>query len=254
MRPENHDAKQLARKRMWDLLERHHVTEPGVHGHIPDFVGADQAAERLATHPAWPSALAIKANPDRAQLPVRVRALHAGKTVYMAVPNLASPRPFYLLDPSRLPVPPEQAAIHQVAATFAPTIAIADMPPIDLVVCGSVAVTTVGARLGKGRGYSDIEVALLIEAGLIGPHTVIATTVHETQIVNGPLPETTHDFRVDVIATPIRVIDCPPSRRPPGVDWEHLTAEEIDAIPALANHPARPRDGGAEQPETTGQV
>lgn len=253
MVPKDHDAKQLARQRMWDLLEHHHITEPGVHGHIPAFVGADQAADRLATHPAWSRARAIKANPDRAQLPVRVLALRAGKTVYMAVPNLASPQPFYVLDPSRLPVPPEQAAIHRVAATFAPTVKVADMPPIDLVVCGSVAANAAGVRLDKGAGYSDIEIALLIEAGLVGPHTVIATTVHQTQIVDGLLPESSHDFRVDVIATPTHVIECPPSRRPAGVVWEHLTAEKIDAIPALANHPARQRDGDNQRPETTGQ-
>lgn len=42
--------------------------------------------------------------------------------------------------------------------------------------CGSVAVDRQGARLGKGAGHSDIEVALLKEAGLIGPWTTIATT------------------------------------------------------------------------------
>jgi 5-formyltetrahydrofolate cyclo-ligase len=47
--------------------------------------------------------------------------------------------------------------------------AVADMRPVDIVVCGSVAVNRQGARLGKGAGYSDIEVALLQEAGLIGP-------------------------------------------------------------------------------------
>jgi NAD(P)-dependent dehydrogenase (short-subunit alcohol dehydrogenase family) len=35
------------------------------------------------------------------------------------------------------------------------------MRPVNLVVCGSVAVNRRGVRLGKGAGYSDIEVALL---------------------------------------------------------------------------------------------
>lgn len=54
-----------------------------------------------------------------------------------------------------------------------------------MVVCGSVAVNRRGTRLGKGAGYSDIEVALLQEAGLIGPSTVIMTTVHPPQVVGG---------------------------------------------------------------------
>jgi 5-formyltetrahydrofolate cyclo-ligase len=43
------------------------------------------------------------------------------------------------------------------------------MQPVDLVACGSVAVDRTGARLGKGAGYSEIEVGLLNDAGLIGP-------------------------------------------------------------------------------------
>ena len=248
MHQQDPDDKQLARQGIWDLLEHQHITEPGVHGHIPAFVGADQAADQLATHPAWRRAQAIKANPDRAQLPVRVRALRAGKTVYMAVPNLASDRPFYLLDPAELPMAPEQAALHQVAATFAPTVTVADMPHIDLVVCGSVAVNTAGVRLGKGAGYSDIEIALLIEAGHISSHTVLATTVHLAQLIDGPLPETSHDFRLDVIATPAQIIECPPSNRPTGVIWDHLTQDKIDAIPTLANHPNRPPILGTDAP------
>lgn len=241
-------AKQLVRERVWDRLEQQRITERGARGHIPVFNGADAAAAQLATHAAWHEARAIKVNPDRAQLPVRSLALRAGKTVYMAVPNLASDRPFYLLDPAELPMAPDQAALHQVAATFAPTVAVADMPPIDLVVCGSVAVNTVGVRLGKGAGYSDIEIALLIESGRISAHTVLATTVHQAQVVNDPLPETIHDFRVDVIATPAQIIECPPSDRPTGVIWDHLAQDKIDAIPALANHPNRPRTPGAHAP------
>jgi 5-formyltetrahydrofolate cyclo-ligase len=42
------EAKQVLRIRMWDLLERERAVEPGVHGHIPAFTGADAAAQRLA--------------------------------------------------------------------------------------------------------------------------------------------------------------------------------------------------------------
>jgi 5-formyltetrahydrofolate cyclo-ligase len=228
------DTKQQVRERIWALLERHRAVEPGVSGHIPAFTRADTAAELLTTLPDWHSAHTIKANPDRAQLPVRALALTAGKTVYMAVPNLANTQPFYLLDPDNLPGPPVQVAAHQAVATFAPTVAIEDMPAIDLVVCGSVAVNAQGARIGKGAGYSDIELALLIEAGLITPDTTIVTTVHELQVVDGPLPETEHDFRVDAIITPKQIITCAEARRPTGVLWDHLDEKKIVAIPALA--------------------
>jgi len=138
-------------------------------------------------------------------------------------------------------VPPHEAASRKTAARIAPKIAVADMQPVDIVVCGSVAVNRQGARLGKGAGYSDIEVGLLQEAGLIGPDTVIATTVHPLQIVGETLPETEHDFSVDLIVTPDEVIECGPPRRPSGLYWEHLTEDKIAAIPVLAARAAARR-------------
>jgi 5-formyltetrahydrofolate cyclo-ligase len=228
------EAKQAIRERVWSLLEVRQVVAPGVHGRIPAFHGADEAADRLATHSAWRSAQVIKAVPDTAQLPVRARALAAGKLVYMAVPRLADEFPFYLLDPRNLTVPPAEAAAKEVAARNARKVSVADMQPVDLVICGSVVVNRGGVRLGKGAGYSDIEIALLQEAGLIGPATTIVTTVHSLQVVDEPLPETEHDFSVDLIITPEEIIQCGPPRRPRGLVWEHLSPEKIASIPVLA--------------------
>jgi 5-formyltetrahydrofolate cyclo-ligase len=228
-------AKQAIRERVWAVLdERGAVQPPGAAGHIPSFVGAGQAAERLAEVPACRDARVVKANPDRAQLPARVLALQAGKLLYMAVPNLATLQPFYLLDPAALTTPFGQVATSQGAARLAERVSVEAMRPVDLIVCGSVAVNRQGARIGKGAGYSDIEVALLAEAGLVGEETVIATTVHDLQVIDEPLPETEHDFSVDVIATPSEVISCGRRQRPVGVYWEHLSQEKIAAIPALA--------------------
>jgi len=234
-------AKQAIRTEMWDLLERERAVERGVHGYIPDFAGAGTAADRLAQLPAWQAARVIKAVPDRAQQPVRERALRDGKLLYMAVPMLADDLPFCVLDPASLTVPPVEAASRQTAARIAPKIALEQMRPIGMVVCGSVAVNRQGARLGKGAGYSDIEVGLLQEAGLIGPDTVIATTVHPLQVVGEALPETEHDFSVDLIITPDEVIECGPPRRPSGLYWEHLTEDKIAAIPVLAARAAARR-------------
>ncbi|MGW4400398.1 hypothetical protein ACWEHA_34330 [Amycolatopsis nivea] len=48
------------------------------------------------------------------------------------------------------------------------------------------------------------------------------------------LPETEHDFSVDVIVTPEQVIYCEARRRPAGIVWSHLSIEKIRAIPALS--------------------
>jgi 5-formyltetrahydrofolate cyclo-ligase len=228
------DAKHAIRDHIWALLEKEHAAPTGVHGRIPAFHGAQQAADRLANLSVWRHARVIKAVPDKAQLPARVRALQDSKIVYMAVPKLAAVKPFYLLDPATLTVPPQEAASSKRAASVAPTIGLDDMQPVDLIVCGSVAVNRQGVRLGKGAGYSDIEVALLHEAGLISPATTIATTVHQLQVIDEDLPETDHDFSVDLIITPNEVIECRPPRRPPGLIWDQLTPDQLAAIPVLA--------------------
>lgn len=202
------EAKQAIRIRMWDLLEREGVVEPGVHGYIPNFAGAAEAADCLARLPVWQSAQVIQTGPDRAQQPVRECALRDGKLLYMAVPKLAEDPPFYVLDPATLTAPPAEAATREFAARLAPKIAIHEMQPVDLVVCGSVAVNHQGTRLGKGAGYTDTELALLREVGLLTLHTVIATTVHPLQVVNDPLLKTSRDFAVDLIVTPCETIIC----------------------------------------------
>jgi hypothetical protein len=106
--------------RDWKLLAREGAAPPDVHGYIPDLVCAEQAAARLAELDAWRQARVIKANPDRAQLPVRIRALREGKLAYLAVPRLASVKPFYLLDPANLGVEFEDAATSAGAADAAP--------------------------------------------------------------------------------------------------------------------------------------
>ncbi|GFH35027.1 5-formyltetrahydrofolate cyclo-ligase [Streptomyces pacificus] len=228
-------SKQTVRKRIWDLLERQNVAPNGSRGRIPSFEGSDAAAELLSKHAAWKESSVIKAVPDRAQQPVRARALDEGKHLYMAAPKLASVKPFYFIDPNSLSIPAWEVADRRKAIEYAHPVEVAEMPPVDMIVCGSVAVNTQGIRLGKGAGYSDIEVALLQEANLIPADTLIVTTVHELQVVEQQLPECEHDFRVDLIVTPERVIECPSHRRPPGIIWESLTPQMISAIPVLAN-------------------
>jgi 5-formyltetrahydrofolate cyclo-ligase len=226
--------KQPHRERVWDLLEEAGVARfPGAQGRIPNFEGATQAAERLAERPEWQGARTLKANPDMPQLPVRARALAEDKLVYLAVPKLAKQPPFLLLDPARISGPPRRSASIKGASKAGRPVDLDDMAPIDLIVCGTVAVNRKGVRIGKGGGFSDLELALAVEAGLVDDDTVIVTTVHPLQVVDGDLPETAHDFRVDLIVTPDEVIECRRTGRPPGILWDHLDDEKIAEVPAL---------------------
>lgn len=226
-------AKEAVRDRVWRLLEREGAVPEGSYGKIPGFYGNEATAERLAELEVWKRAGTIKANPDWAQLPIRIRALQDGKLLYMAVPRMASLKPFYLLNPASLSLPPEEAAEKKGAEQIARRVGVDEMRPIGIVICGSVAVNRSGARIGKGAGYSDLEVALLIEAGLVTDETTIVAPVHQLQVIDEDIPETAHDFSVDLIVTPDEVITCEGRRRPGGIVWEDLTAEKVGAIPVL---------------------
>ena len=173
--------------------------------------------------PVWQAAGTLKANPDSAQLPVRQRALEDGKTVYMAVPRLAGPEPFFALDPDHLSEPPRKAASISGASRSARRVALADLSPVDLVVMGSVAAAEDGSRLGKGGGFADLEFALATAAGLIGPDTVCVTTVHELQVVAaGTIPLTSHDVPVDLHRHARPGDRLPPAGTAPAGHWHPL--------------------------------
>jgi 5-formyltetrahydrofolate cyclo-ligase len=239
------EEKAALREEIWAALSAARVARfPGADGRIPNFTGAEAAAERLRGTAAWRESRTLKSNPDSPQWPVRQRALEDGKTLFMAVPRLAGPEPFFLLDPAHLAATPRAASSIKGASKSARPVALEELEPVDLVVAGCVAAGEDGARLGKGGGFSDLEFALAAEAGLIGPKTLVVTTVHELQVrPHGVVPTTDHDVRLDLIVTPDRVIDCRQPgrrRRPVGVLWDELTEEKIAAIPLLR----RLRDAG----------
>jgi 5-formyltetrahydrofolate cyclo-ligase len=229
-------SKDQVRKAVWKAMDREGVSRfPGAEGRIPNFAGAKLAADKLATHRGWKRARAIKANPDSPQTHARRRALEEGKQVIMAVPRLRDPHPFRLLDPRHLSgAQVREAATIKGALRHGRVVAEEELPEIDLVLCGSVAVNLKGARIGKGGGFSDIEYGLLIEAGKIDDHTVVATTVHPIQILRENLMVIDHDLPVDVIATPRAVIEVERDYpRPRGIYWDHLQPPQIHEIPIL---------------------
>ena len=227
--------KERLRQTVWDDLEASGEARFPFppHGRIPNFAGADRAADRLAETPEWTDADRIKANPDAPQLPARRAALAAGKTVFMAVPRLREERCFYRLDPAEL-ADPDTAATVSGVADHAERVGPDAVGRIDLVLVGSVAVSPDGARVGKGEGYSDLEFAVLTELGLVDAETTVVTTVHESQVREAIEPDA-HDVPVDVVVTPERTIRTEtPYERPSGIDWDVLDAERLDEIPVLA--------------------
>ncbi|WP_227133185.1 5-formyltetrahydrofolate cyclo-ligase [Halorubellus salinus] len=227
------------REAVWDELEASGVARFPFppHGRIPNFAGAEAAGDRLAATDAWADADVVKANPDAPQLSLRRRALREGKTVYMAVPRLASEEPFYELDPERLdPDEYDAAATVSKVDRYADTVGVDALGHVDLVLSGSVAVSEAGARVGKGEGYSDLEWAVLSASGLVDDATTVATTVHERQVRETPAPGA-HDVPMDLVCTPERVVRTETSYdRPHGVDATLLDDDRIDEIPVLQEY------------------
>jgi 5-formyltetrahydrofolate cyclo-ligase len=240
-------TKSEIRQKLWQAFQREGVGRfPGAVGRIPNFVGAEKAAELLREIAVWRRALVVKVNPDAPQLPVRRLALAEGKILYMAVPRLRSEKCFVEIDPQRLGKKAALAASIAGACRYGRAVSPREMRPVDLVVCGSIAVGRDGARLGKGGGYCDLEYALLREEGKVRESTPILTTVHPLQLFGERITMLPHDLPVDFVVTPGEVIATRPVHpRPRGIYWDLLRPFRINAIPLLRK---RLRRGGTSAP------
>jgi 5-formyltetrahydrofolate cyclo-ligase len=230
--------KDALRDEVWGRLEATAVNVGPVWSRIPNFAGADLAAWNLAHAPEWQAARIVKCNPDPPQIPVRLRALYAGKVVYAPVPELTEGFPFVRLDPEKLTaggVDFELAATSQGFLAHGEPVSFEDMEMLDFIVVGCVAVTAAGGRTGKGGGFADLELGIFRELGKLKPGAPIATTVHSTQLVDDRrLPMLPHDSALNYIATERELIDTrTPYSQPAGVDWERVQPDQYRNIPFL---------------------
>lgn len=233
-----HHDKDKLRTEIWSLLKQQAASVGDSFGHIPNFVGAQMAAEKLAALPIWQQAKTIKCNPDSPQIPVRMRALQDGKRLYMAVPRLTDDRCFVELtaeDLQRQSVSIAESAIARKALTCGKLVSFEEMEPIDLVIIGCVAAGRSGGRTGKGAGFADLELAMLTEFGLVEIDTPIVTTVHSLQVVeDSRLPMQVHDWALNWIITAEEVIETNTIYpRPTGLNWDSIWAEQLEKIPIL---------------------
>ncbi len=235
--------KQSARQEIWDRLRDQRLARFPFppHGRIPNFAGAAEAARRLFDVAHWRDAKRIKVNPDSPQRYVRIEALRRGIEVFVPTPRLRAG--FKRLDPARIPVDEiSAAAALSKGFKWAEDVALADLPQLDAIVTGCVAVTRAGHRAGKGEGYSDIEYAILRELG--HGEIPVATTVHPIQIVDG-FPTESNDLPLSCIVTPdqtIMIDDPPPAPR--RIEWHRLTARDLEDMPILAELKSLGNDRG----------
>lgn len=225
-------SKHDIRQKIWRVMEERNIAlfPRPVFGRIPNFIGAEVAAKKLLEIAEFISAETVKVNPDSPQRPVRELVLRMGKTLIMPTPRLK--KGFLLLDPIHIR---NFKAASTIKGAFKSGRYIhpKDLPHIDFIVEGSVAVSLECDRIGKGEGYGELEYVILLEYGKINPEVKIATTIHDIQIVES-IPRDPYDVPIDYILTPSRIIYCRKrKRRPDGILWRYLKKEKIDEIPIL---------------------
>jgi 5-formyltetrahydrofolate cyclo-ligase len=193
------------REKIWRMMVEKKVALPPfpVHGRIPNFKGAREAAMRLRNLDEYRKAEVLLCNPDSPQIHVREMALKDGKILVVATPRLS--RGF--IEVRGQDISPTIRGMIERGRPVKP-----GDHKIDIFVAGSVAVSVEGYRLGKGTGYSDLEFRMWREAGSIDDRTLRVTTVHDIQVVEF-VPRDEWDVPVDLISTPTRIIWTKLSKR-----------------------------------------
>lgn len=226
--------KREIRKKVWDELEHRDIaTFPRpVYGRIPNFKGANEAANKLVELDVFKKAKTLKVNPDAPQRTVRYLTLSNKKLLIMPPPRLRSH--LIMLDPNVIPESSfYKASSIKGAFTYSKPLALDAKFKMDFIVMGSVAVSDTGARIGKGEGYAELEYAVLKTIGAIDDNTPIATTVHDIQLVDD-IPSEDHDVPIDIIITPDKIIRTNTKLpKPKGIIWEKVTEEMLSKMPIL---------------------
>lgn len=189
-------------------------------------------------------------NPDKPQEASRILVLEQNKDLYVPVPRLKDGLLKHITITENSSRNQIKEAVSRRGIEFdGRTIGLDDDLKLDLLVLGSVAVSKDGYRIGKGRGYADLEFAILLEMKAITEETTIVTVVHDSQVFD-TLPSSLfepHDVPVDYILTPTRMIKVDNRLpRPPGVIWGILSKRRLDLMPVLQALKARHEAEGRE--------
>ena len=228
------DEKTRIREEVWRRLEEEGLARfpRPVYGRIPNFVGAEEALRKLLNLKEYKMAKVVKVSPDSPQRYARYRCLMDGKILIMPTPRLREG--FLILDPSKIPLRRySDASTIRGAFRYGKVVSLHEIPKLDLIIMGSVAVSRDGSRIGKGGGYGELEYAILREVGKVDESTPIMTNVHDIQVYE-KLPSDPYDLTLDYIATPRKLIQVKArAKRPKGILWDLLDEKKLEEIPLL---------------------
>ena len=233
-------SSRLVKQRIWDRLAS--VARPDTRFHlnfaevIPDFEGAEAATDAIEALPAYCDSRLAFVTPDNSLVELRRRMIAAGKPFVVPTYNLL--RGFRLIEPGSVPAGHElYAAWLDGIEHFGKPVTLEEISQrgrFDFMATGASAVSTDGIRFGKGHGFFDLEWGMFTDIGLADDSTPVIAAVHDVQVVEDKLPASETDIVVDLIATPTRMIRVERhGRRPRGIKWNLITADQIAATPPL---------------------
>lgn len=193
------------RRRIWHLMENAGVlTFPlEVFGRVPNFVGAEQAAELLAQQPEFVQAKVVFVSPDHVLRRVRELVLEHGKVLAVSLPQRLIRR-----NKCALLQITERRAIKAAAKVdnflrYGQPLSL----PVDLAVLSSVVVDRLGNRLAPRQEFGDRIWQMLVDGGFVHEGTKIATIAHPLQFADDLVKWVTEeDVRAHLIVTPEEVV------------------------------------------------
>ena len=227
------------RQQIWEKLRP--VAKPDSRFHldfanvIPDFVGSEQAIQRLIEQPIYRESHYAFVAPDNGLAQLRRRMLDDGKTLVVSTYGIH--RGFVLLEPSRIAREHTQfASWLDGMEYFGSPISleeIASRGRFDFMATGASAVSVNGVRFGKGHGFFDLEWGMFTDTGVADERTPVIAVVHDVQVVEEELQPSETDILVDAVATPTRYLNVQRGQRPKGIKWNLLEPGQLMATPPL---------------------
>ncbi|XP_037028956.1 uncharacterized protein LOC119069157 [Bradysia coprophila] len=231
-------TKRSIRVQTWRKFQEQKLyTGSFVFNRIPNFVGVEKAVELLSETPEYKNAKNIKVDVDRSQDAVKLNALSSSKNLFISCGKDSKALYAKVNCPETEDVATQKKAILVLnLAEYGTEIEFQNKVELDMVVYGSVAVSKLGERIGRGNGYVDLDFATLKHCGSITDKTLIVTVIHDEQLYD-TLPThlfTDLDVPLDLIVTPTQVIRVPKRLpRPAGIRWEILSQRRLGVVPVL---------------------
>ena len=234
-------AKAALREEVWAAMSAKGVARfPSPDGRIPNFVGAEAAARRLAGTSEWGAARTSRPTPTHPSGPYGSGPSRTARSSTWRSPvwprtgrSSWSTRPAWRRRRGgrrrRSRAPGGRRSPWNVRrAGHGSTSSWPDASPSGATGRASV----------RGGGFSDLELAVARAAGMVDGRTVVATTVHERQVVDAgarlPRPTTSTSTSSSHPTRSSAAPDLAGSPAPRRCGGSELTDEKIASIPLLA--------------------